>query len=253
MKYSFRLIRRSPEHSVPRLRGKVALVTGASRGIGLAIARALATEGCDLVITSRNESSLKKAGRELERLGTRVLPCVCDVSNPQSVQRFFAEAKKQFGHLDFLINNAGVSHAMAAIDKLSVETWQHVIATNLTGMFLCTRAALPLMRKGGAIVNNLSVAARTVFTGQAAYCASKHGALGLTNTLREELRPKSIRVIALLPGAADTDIWSQFWPDAPRRRMLQPKTVAEAVISALVLPPGSTLEELVLTPTAGKL
>lgn len=241
------------ENAKPLLPGKVALISGASRGIGLAIARALAVEGCDLVITSRNDSALKKASRELARTGRSVLAESCDVSNPASVEQLFAAVKKQFGHLDFLINNAGISHAMAPVDKLSVEVWQQVLATNLTGMFLCTGAALPLMGKGAVIVNNLSIAARDVFAGQSAYCASKHGALGLTNTLREELRPRGIRVIALLPGATDTEIWNQFMPDAPRGRMLQPETVARAVVNALLLPPEGTVEELVLGPTEGKL
>src|SRR5262249_51319502 len=119
--------------------------------------------------------------------------------------------------------------------------------------FLVIRAAVPLMKQGSAIVNNLSIAARTVFPGQAAYCAAKHGALALTTSLREELRPKGIRVIALLPGATDTDIWTQFWPEAPREKMLKPETIAQAALDALRLPPESTVEELVLTPTAGKL
>ena len=229
------------------------MITGASRGIGLAIARALGAEGCDLVIASRNQAALKKTSRELARMGQRVLAKPCDVSDSASVDQLFAAIKKQFGRLDFLINNAGITHAMAPVDKLSVEVWLQVLANNLTGMFLCTRAALPIMGKGAAIVNNLSVAARDVFAGQAADCASKHGALGFTNTLREELRARGIRVIALLPGATDTEIWKQFWPDAPRGRMLRPETVADAVVNALLLPAESTVEELVLTPTAGKL
>jgi NAD(P)-dependent dehydrogenase (short-subunit alcohol dehydrogenase family) len=235
------------------LRNRLALITGASRGIGLAIARALAAEGCDLTLTSRNEAALKKASRELARTERRVLAKTCDVSNLASVQQLFAAVKKQFGCLDILINNAGISHAMAPVHELDPKVWQEVLATDLTGMFLCTRAALPLMRKGSTIVNNLSIAAKTIFPGQAAYCAAKHGALGLTNTLREELRPRGIRVIALLPGATDTDIWNQFWRRAPRGKMLRPETVAEAVVGALLLPPETTVEELILVPTAGKL
>ena len=112
---------------------------------------------------------------------------------------------------------------------------------------------LPLMRRGSTIVNNLSMAATHVFAGQSAYCAAKHGALGLTRTLREELRPRGIRVIALLPGATATDIWKQFWPEAPRQRMLRPETVAQAVLDALLLPPESTVEEITLMPTKGAL
>ena len=231
------------------LTGKVALVTGASRGIGLAIAKALANHGCHLVITARSESTLKKASRELGDV--RVLAQACDVGDERSVDSLFNAAKREFGRLDFLINNAGTAHAMLNVDKLSPKVWHEVLATNLTGLFLCTRAALPLMSRGAAVVNNLSVAAKGVFAGESAYCASKHGGLGFTNTLREELRERGIRVIALLPGPTDTKIWDQFMPDAARSRMLRPETVAQAMVDALLLPPESTVEEITVTPTSG--
>jgi NAD(P)-dependent dehydrogenase (short-subunit alcohol dehydrogenase family) len=235
------------------LQGKIALITGANRGIGRALAQALASQGCDVVMAARDADALQRAAREVSPGTRRVLPVPCDVADPESVDRLMQTVKREFGHLDILINNAGVSHAMAPVERLPIAEWQRVIATNLTGMFLVTRAALPIMRAGGTIANNLSVAAKGVFTGEAAYCASKHGALGLTNTLREELRPRGIRVIAVLPGATDTDIWNQFWPEAPREKMMSPQTVAAAVVSALSLPANSTMEELILAPSAGSL
>jgi NAD(P)-dependent dehydrogenase (short-subunit alcohol dehydrogenase family) len=120
-------------------------------------------------------------------------------------------------------------------------------------MFLITQAALGLIPRGGTVVNNLSIAATRVFAGSAAYNASKHAALGFTSTLREELRGKGIRVIGLMPGATDTDIWKSLWPDAPRKKMLSPVTVAEAVIDAIVLPPNATAETLEILPTTGTL
>ncbi|HET7207502.1 MAG TPA: SDR family oxidoreductase [Terriglobales bacterium] len=236
-----------------RLNGKVALITGASRGIGLEIARSLAVEGCDLAITSRTESRIKTIGRQLLSKDIKVLALACDVTDPRSIDALISSAKKQFGRIDILINNAGKSHAMATVNQLDPKVWNDVLATNLTGMFLVTRAALPLMEKGATIVNNLSVAAKGVFAGESAYCASKHGALGFTNTLREELRSKGIRVIALMPGPTDTELWNQFWPEAPRQNMMSPATVAAAVVNALVLPEDSTVEELVITPTSGAL
>jgi short-subunit dehydrogenase len=109
------------------------------------------------------------------------------------------------------------------------------------------------MRKGGVIVNNLSVAARGVFPGESAYCASKHGALGFTDTLREEVRERGIRVISLLPGPTATDIWNQFMPEAPRNKMLSPATVARAVVNAIMLPENAAVEELKIGPVAGNL
>ena len=233
-----------------RLHDKVALITGGNRGIGLAIARALTSEGCRLVITGRNQSNLKNAAKTL---GGKVVPTVCDVRDSDAVEALFSAVRNRFRRLDILINNAGVAHANLTVAKLPLETWREVIDTNLTGMFLVTRAALPLMKRGGAIVNNLSIAAKRVFPGSSAYNASKHGALGFTDTLREELRHRGIRVIALMPGATDTAIWNTFWPKAPRKKMLSPATVAQTVVNALRLPEDSTVEELVILPSAGTL
>jgi NAD(P)-dependent dehydrogenase (short-subunit alcohol dehydrogenase family) len=237
----------------PRLSGRVALITGASRGIGLALAKALAVEGCTLILTSRNKTSLEHAGREVTRQGARVVLHACDVRDPNSVADLAATVRKTFRRLDILINNAGIAHASRPVDKLPLKDWRDVIDTNLTGTFIVSRALLPLMKRGATIVNNLSIAATRVFPNSSAYNASKHGALGLTNTLREELRPRGIRVIALMPGATDTDIWTTFWPRAPRRKMMSPDTVANAVVAALMLPPNSTVEDLSILPTSGTL
>lgn len=238
------------------LAGKVAVVTGASRGIGRAIAQALRAEGCTVVATSRHISAQpKKSGSRLPITDNRppITAVQCDVRDERSVGALFAAVKKQFGHIDILINNAGMAHALRNIEDLSLETWREVLETNLTGMFLCTRAALPLMRRGGVIVNNLSVAARGVFAGESAYCASKHGALGFTDTLRAEVRGRGIRVVSLLPGPTATDIWNQFMPEAPRDKMMSPETVASAVIATITLPENATVEELRLGPTSGDL
>lgn len=237
----------------PLLQRKVALITGGNRGIGLAIARALIAEGCDVMISARQESTLKRAAKEIGGNRARAIPVVCDVRDLEAVEAMLAALKERFGRLDILVNNAGIAHPNLAVAQLPVESWTEVMATNLTGMFLVTRAALPLMNRGGAIVNNLSISAERVFPGSSAYTASKHGALGFTNTLREELREQGIRVIALLAGATDTAIWNTFWPDAPREKMMSADTVAAAVVHALTLPPDSTLEELRILPTAGVL
>lgn len=244
---------RAFNQSSRELRQQVALVTGASRGIGLAIARTLAAKGCNLVITGRDEQALRRIGRELASRKIQILVQSCEVRDPQSVDDLFRVLRRQFQRLDILINNAGIAHANLTVDKLPLPLWQDVIDTNLTGTFLVTQAALAIMKRGGTIVNNLSVAANRVFAGCSAYNASKHGALGFTSTLREELRPKGIRVIALLPGATDTDIWKTLWPQAPRKKMMSPATVAEAVVNAILLPPNATVETLEILPTVGLL
>ena len=235
------------------LEGKTALITGATQGIGLAIARALASEGCNLVICGRNQSRLKKVKSELSSNKIRVLAEYCDVRDERSVRQTFASVRRQVPRLDILINNAGIAHPSGPARELPSDDWNDVIATNLTGLFLVTKAALPLMKRGAIIVNNLSIAAKRVFPGSAAYNASKHGALGFTDTLREELRDQGIRVIALLPGATNTEIWKTLWADAPRDKMMSPGTVARALIDSLKLPPDATLEELIIRPTAGSL
>ncbi len=239
--------------STSRLRNQVALVTGATRGIGLAIARALAAESCNLILSARDEKTLDKLSRELARAKIKVLAQSCDVRDPHSVDALFRAARAEFKRLDILINNAGIAHPNLPVDKLPYPVWKDVLATNLDGTFLVTQAALAIMKRGGTIVNNLSIAATRVFAGSASYNASKHAALGFTNTLREELRPRGIRVISLLPGATDTDIWTTLWPQAPRRKMMAPETVAQAVVQAILLPANATVESLEILPTAGTL
>lgn len=244
--------------SAARLQNRVAVITGATRGIGLAIARALAGEGCRLVLTSRNELALSRASQQLAKVqagGPKrgLLAHACDVRDPHSVDALFRSIRENFSGLDILVNNAGIAHQNLPIENLPFPIWKDVLATNLDGMFLVTQAALAIMERGGTIVNNLSIAANRVFPGSAAYNASKHGALGFTNTLREELRPRGIRVIGLLPGATDTDIWKTLWPQAPRKKMLSPDMVAQAVVDAILLAPTATVENLEILPSVGTL
>jgi NAD(P)-dependent dehydrogenase (short-subunit alcohol dehydrogenase family) len=238
------------------LAGKVAVVTGASRGIGRAIADALVEARCTVIAASRTMSAARKKPASRPPKSDARLPIIeirCDVRDEGSVALLFATVRSQFDHMDILINNAGTAHALQNIQDMPLEIWRKVLDTNLTGMFLCTQAALPLMRPGAVIVNNLSVAARGVFAGESAYCASKHGALGFTDTLRAEVRGRGIRVVSLLPGPTATDIWNQFMPEAPRDKMLSPETVARAVVNAIALPENVTVEELRLGPTGGNL
>ncbi len=232
-----------PKLSKQRLSQKLALITGANRGIGFAIARVLAREGCDVIITGRDARSLEKAGRELGKLGGSVIAQICEVRDPNSVDYLFALVRRLRRPLDFLINNAGIGHPNRKVSDMPYPMWAEVIDTNLNGIFLVTQAGLAVMKR----------AAERVFPGSAAYNASKHGALGFTDTLREELRPKGIRVIALMPGATDTAIWETLWPKAPRRRMMSAETVAGVVLNALIVPENSTVEKIVIMPAGGAL
>jgi NAD(P)-dependent dehydrogenase (short-subunit alcohol dehydrogenase family) len=236
-------------HALP-LEGKTAVVTGGAKGIGRAIAEALHQRGARVAITSRQVETAHQAVLEI---GTDVLGCACDVRDPQSITRLMETFRERHDGLDILVNNAGIAGPSAPVDSLSIDEWNDIIATNLTGSFLVTRAALPLLRPGGMVVFTLSIAARTAFAGMSAYVASKHGLLGFANTLREELRPRQIRVVSLLPGATDTEIWQQFWPDAPRQKMISPETVAEAALAAILMPEEAAINEIVIEPTTGEL
>ena len=151
------------------------------------------------------------------------------------------------------VNSAGIAHPFRSILELKPQEWNQVLATNLTGTFLVTRAALPLMSRGSSIVNLLSMSSKRAFPNLAAYTASKFGALGLTLALREELRSQGIRVIAALPGSTDTPIWETLWPEAPRHKMMRAETVSQAIVAALKLPSETTVEEIDLMPTSGPL
>ena len=225
------------------------MITGGSRGIGLALARTFAAAGYQVIITGRDQARLEAAAKGLEQ-GSCVHPLVCDVTDPAAVEKAFHDIGKARGSIDVLVNNAGTAHGLAPVEELPVETWKQVIDTNLTGMFLVTRAALPLMQAGSIIVNNLSVAAVQPFAGMSAYNASKFGGMGFTQALREDLRKRGIRVVALLPGATDSDIWQQFWPDAPREKMDSPETVAQAVLHAVSAPANVSLDEIRVMPAS---
>lgn len=233
--------------------GKLAVVTGGSRGIGLAVVEALASRGCKVVFTFRDTGSAQTASAKLKAANLSAIPIQCDIRDEQAVRRLFEVLGDKFKQLDFLINNAGIFGPAVAIDQVPTDGWREALETNLTGPFLCSKYAVPLMQRGAIIVNNLSVAANQAFPNSAAYAASKQGALGLTNAMREDLRSRGIRVIALMPGATETEIWNQFWPEAPKEKMMRPQDVAQAVVAALLMPERTSMDEIRIQPAVGRL
>ena len=233
-----------------KLEGKTVLITGASRGIGLAIARALDREGAKLILVGRNRGPLARAATQIP--GT-VMSLPVDVTKPGDVKRLLAAVKKQIRRLDVLINNAGV-FTFKPFAKTTLDDWRRNIETNLTSIFLTTQAALPLLKRSqGDVVNILSVSSRVAFPNCSAYSAAKFGALGLTGVLRRELRAEGIRVMAVLPGMTETRMKDEL--DFPVRDedLLQPEDVAAAVLSALMQPRRATVEEIFLMPSGGPL
>jgi len=182
----------------------VAIVTGGSKGIGLAIARAFVGRGMQVTITARRDADLRRAASALGG-GSNVHAIAADVREPADAQRIVDETVRQFGGLDVLVNNAGIGR-FATVADMSVADWRDVIETNLSGVFHCTHAALPALRRRGAgyIINISSLAGKNPFGGGAAYCASKAGLNAFSEALMQEVRYDNIRVSYVLPGSVST-------------------------------------------------
>ena len=188
------------------LKGKVALVTGASRGIGKAIALALATEGADVVVNyTSNEKKAVEVIDKIKKLNSKAIALKADVSNFEEVRRMSDTVKKNFGKVDILVNNAGIVRDRS-LKKMSIEEWDKVIGVNLSGVFNVTKLILPLMGKGGRIINISSVVGQNGNFGQCNYAASKAGIIGFSKSLAKELGKKKITVNVIAPGYIKTDI-----------------------------------------------
>jgi len=233
-----------------RLQDRIALVTGGSRGIGLAIAQALAREGASVALAARDRRVLQHAAGQI----SGALAVAADVTRPADVKRLFATVRKRFGRLDLLVNSAGV-FTYKPFERTTIDDWRRNLDANLTSLFLTTQAALPLLglSEAGHIVNILSISSREAFPKCSAYTASKFGALGFTRVLAEELRARKIRVTAILPGSTDTRMAKEFDFPVKRENLLQPEDVAEAVIAAVLQPGRANVNEILITPARGSL
>jgi NAD(P)-dependent dehydrogenase (short-subunit alcohol dehydrogenase family) len=189
------------------LAGRHALVTGAGRGIGTSIARRLARAGAKLTLVGRTEGALQALAEELRAAGTQVQCAAADISRREAVDAAFASARAGFGRVDILINNAGQA-ASSPVTKRDDQVWNDMLGVNLSGTYYCLQAALPEMIKAnyGRIVNVASTAGLTGYAYVAAYCAAKHGVVGLTRAVAREVATRNITVNAVCPGYTDTDI-----------------------------------------------
>jgi NAD(P)-dependent dehydrogenase (short-subunit alcohol dehydrogenase family) len=235
-----------------KLRDQVALVTGGGRGIGRAVALAFAREGARVTLAARTRTELDAVAAEVRGSGGRALAVPADVTQESSVVELVARTLAEFGRIDILVTAAGAA-AFGPVADSKLEEWELMMAVNLRGVYLTCRAALaPMIRqRRGTIINVVSVAAKQPIPGCAAYAASKHGVLGFTRVLAEELRPHGVRVGALCPGAVNTPLWDSIPNPPDRNRMLTPEDVAEAAVLMASLPPRASLEDLTLLPAGG--
>ncbi len=226
-------------------KNKVALVTGAGRGIGRGISLALAKSGIQVVLSSRSGSQLKRVQKEIRADGGLAFAIPADVRDPNSVKNLFQRIKRKFSRLDILINNAGLG-LYGEIVTFPLKRLDAVLQTNLRGTFLCCQAALRIMipQKNGYIVNISSVVGIKGYPRQSAYTASKHGIVGLTKSLAVEAQPFNIRVSVVHPGGVDTDMIRSARPDLDRKKLLQPEDIAQTVIFLLTLSDRAAIDEI---------
>jgi short-subunit dehydrogenase len=233
---------------------KVIWITGASRGIGKSIATIFAKNNYLVVISSRSEKNLKNVATSLNQNSEICMPYVCDVSNEKNVSRTFNKMKEKFGRIDILINAAGIG-VFKDIINLSLEDFKSQLEVNVLGTFLCTKAVLPLMmeRMNGQIVNIISAAAIKPFSRSGAYGASKAAALMFSRILREEVKNYNIKVISIIPGATDTDIWTQKVREKYSELMMKPQDVAEIIFNVCNQSEKVITEEIIIKPITGDL
>ena len=235
-----------------RLSGQVALVTGAGRGIGRAVAMAFAREGARVVLAARSGRELSALQREIEAAGGAALAVPTDVRQEPAVAALVSRALAECGRIDCLVTAAGLA-TFGPVADIKTEEWDQLMAVNLRGVFLACRAVLPSMmaQRRGTIINIGSVVTTRTLTGSAAYTATKYGMLGFSRVLAEEMRSHGVRVGVLSAGATDTPLWDAMASPPDRSKMLRPEQIAEAALLMATVPAGATLEELTLLPQGG--
>jgi 3-oxoacyl-[acyl-carrier protein] reductase len=226
------------------------LITGASRGIGRAIAEKLAAPNTTLLLHGRDTAALAQTCKAVEPRCATVIRLVHDLANPEGVSSLIAEVGND--PLDLLVNNAGIA-VVKPFGEITMVEWEQTVGVNVTAPFLLTQHFAPQMPPGSSIVNILSVAARTGYANWSAYCMSKFALEGFSQSVREELRDHKIRVINVYPAATNTEIWNKTAGDWPRDKMMSPDEVAGAVVYALSRPSDVAVENITLGSVTGTL
>ncbi|BAY22002.1 short-chain dehydrogenase/reductase SDR [Calothrix sp. NIES-2100] len=242
-----------------KLDGKVAIITGASSGIGEATALALAAEGAAVVLAARRGDRLNALAEKVATIGGKALPIITDVTDETQVQNLVQKTKTEFGHIDILVNNAGIA-AVGAIDGGNTADWKEMINLNLLGLLYVTHAVLPILKAQGAghIVNISSVAGRTARVGIGVYNATKWGVNGFSESLRQEVCKQNIRVTIIEPGLVNTEINDRISDPIAKQNIearrssvtpLESEDIAAAIVYALTQPSRVNVNEILIRPT----
>ncbi len=235
---------------MPALESQIAIVTGAARGVGEAIAQKLASLGAHVVLVARDKERLNQVRDQITKSGGRGTVLPCDLTDPTSISRLGEQVASDFKRCDILVNNAAIGLTGQPLHELSLEDWDRLMATNLRAPYLMIRAVAPAMiaARSGHIVNISSLAGHVPLPNHAAYAASKWGLNGLTYSVAEELRQHNIRVSVIAPGSINTHFGDGGSGKDPKK-MLQPDDVAEVVATIVTQPPQSFISEVLMRPT----
>jgi len=229
------------------LSGKIAVVTGGTRGIGRAIVERLLREGATVAFCGRSADTVARAAAELAALGGRVIGEAADVSKSDDVRKFFHAVEAAFGGLDILVNNAGMG-IFRSVAELTLEDWRQTLDLNLSGVFYCSKEALARFKRrgGGYIINISSLAAKNAFAGAAAYNASKFGLAGFSEAMMLDHRHDNVRVSDIMPGSVNTEFNAQT---ADENWKIAPADVAEVVASLLRMPERTLVSRVEMRPS----
>ncbi len=230
---------------MPNLTGKVAIVTGSTKGIGLAIAERMINEGASVVVSARTEADVTRVA---DRLGDNAMGVACDVADPESCQRLIDQTVQRFGRIDVLVNNAGLG-VFKSISEMSVEEWRLQIDVNLGGVFYCSKAALPHLSESGDgfIINIGSLASRNTFAKGTGYNASKFGLLGMSEAMMLDVRYQDVRVSIVMPGSVNTP-FNNHEQVAERGWKLEADDCALAVMQLLEYPKEAHVSRIEMRP-----
>jgi 3-oxoacyl-[acyl-carrier protein] reductase len=238
------------EREPSALAGQVAVITGAGRGIGAAIARKLANLGAITVLCGRTRESLESTAKAISETGGLAEVMQCDVTDLHSVEGVASRVERTLARTDILVNNAGISGIRGPLHQVPPESWDQVLHTNLRGVYYCIRSFAPIMiraGRGGHVINISSLAGKNPLPNGAAYAASKWGLNGLSYSVAEELRAHNVRVSVICPGSVDTELSPHTGKD--RVKMLRPEDVAHIVAMLVTQAPQSFASEILIRPT----